>query len=89
MIEAATGNVVQLTFKDFDVESFDNECDTDKVHIRDGTNSSSPLLGKVLCGQTTPEVITSTGRYMTIYFTSDYTSSGGRGFNADYVVLSG
>ena len=89
IIEAPENQVIQLTFKDFDVESFAGECDTDKVHIRDGQDDSSASLGKVLCGQTIPEMLTSTGRYMKITFTTDYFSFSGRGFDADYVTVPG
>ena len=88
-IEAPEESVVKLEFRDFDVESFDGDCDTDTVVIRDGRDNSSPLLGRVLCGQTIPEMLTSTGRYLTIQFTSDVISDGGRGFDANYVTLPG
>jgi len=88
-IETDEGNLIQVSFQDFDVESFDGVCDTDSVFVLDGANTTSPLIGKILCGQTIPEMITSSGRYLTILFTSDIISDGGRGFNADYVTLPG
>ena len=72
---------------DFDVASMDNfgsDCLIDKVHIRNGKDSSSPTLGKILCGQFTPEIVTSSGRYMMIDFTASDYSFGGRGFHAQY-----
>lgn len=93
-IEAPPGFNVRLEFRDFDVEIFDPNdntvCDIDAVKIRDGRDDNSPLLGKVYCGSTTPEVLTSSGNVLSILFTIDeYSFSSSRGFEAEFSKVAG
>ena len=43
-VTAPPGYYVQLTFKDFDVEPYE-DCQTDFLEIKDGGNKNSPLIG--------------------------------------------
>ena len=79
--------MVELVFLDMDIDHFYQDCFTDELHVRDGRTSNSPLLGQVLCGQRIPEVVTSTGQYMFLKFSSDIISERGRGFRAKYYTV--
>ena len=79
--------MVELVFLDMDMDNFLEDCLTDVLHVRDGRTSNSPLLGQVLCGQRIPEVVTSTGQYMFLNFSSDIISERGRGFRAKYYIV--
>ena len=86
IIKAPTGYNVRLEFLDFNVESEqENVCDTDSVQIRSGDRKDSPLLGNILCGQSTPEIVTSAGNTMSVTFSVSELSLGeSRGFQAQY-----
>lgn len=83
-LTARSGFIIRLRFKEFDVES-EKLCGYDYVILRDGSNSTAPLLGKV-CGQGTPgsaREFVSTGNRMWIQFKTDLTNTK-KGFIAEY-----
>uniref|UniRef100_H2Z662 CUB domain-containing protein n=1 Tax=Ciona savignyi TaxID=51511 RepID=H2Z662_CIOSA len=91
VIEVPVGRVVELKFSNFDIDAdYEPEkCPMDRVQVHDGETTNSPSLGGVLCGQETPDAITSTGRFMTVLFQSRDDSIGGVGFQAAYKALPG
>lgn len=78
---------IQLAFdKNYYVEpSF--ECRFDHIEIRDGPFGFSPLLDR-FCGGRNPGLVTSTGRFMWIKFTSDEELEG-LGFRIKYTFIAG
>ncbi|KAM6900418.1 cubilin [Xenentodon cancila] len=80
VINQPEGYVVTLNFLSFDVEG--GSCRFDFVEVRDGSSSSSPLLG-TFCGDDIPPRLQSTQRSMHIQFSTD-SSVSNRGFKADY-----
>lgn len=73
---------IRLRFKEFDLES-EKFCSYDVVTVRDGANSTSPLLGKA-CGNKNPaRDFISTGNKMYIQFRTDLTTQN-KGFIAEY-----
>ena len=84
LLTARSGYIIRLRFKEFDVEN-EKLCGYDYVIIRDGNNSTAPLLGRV-CGQGSPgssrEFVTS-GNRMWIQFRTDLTNNK-KGFVAEY-----
>ncbi|KAJ3611231.1 hypothetical protein NHX12_021247, partial [Muraenolepis orangiensis] len=78
VISQPQGYVVTLDFLFFDVEG--NSCRFD--FVRDGSTSSSPLLG-TFCGDQAPAMLSSTQRSMYIRFKTD-SSVTNLGFMADY-----
>ena len=79
-LAAQAGHVLHLRFKEFDVE-MENVCGYDYVIIRDGSNSTTPLLGRV-CGKR-PREFVSSGNQMWIEFRTDLTTNK-KGFIAEY-----
>ncbi|XP_031559878.1 tolloid-like protein 1 [Actinia tenebrosa] len=76
---------VKLRFKEFEVEK-EKYCSYDGVTIRDGSNATSPLLGKI-CGNSAKNAkreFLSTSNKMFIEFVSDLTTQK-KGFIAEYV----
>lgn len=80
VINQPEGYVVTLNFLSFDVEG--NSCLYDYVEVRDGSMSSSPLLGKY-CGVAIPPMLQSTQSSMYIRFKTD-ASVNNFGFEAAY-----
>ncbi|XP_041670250.1 cubilin [Cheilinus undulatus] len=80
VINQPEGYVVTLDFLSFDVEG--GSCRYDFVEVRDGSTSSSPLLG-TFCGVEIPPRLQSTQRSMYIYFKTD-SSVTNHGFEAAY-----
>lgn len=78
---------IQLAFdKNYYIEpSF--ECRFDHIEIRDGPFGFSPLIDR-LCGGKNPGLVTSTGRFMWIKFTSDEELEG-LGFRIKYTFIAG
>jgi Zn-dependent metalloprotease len=65
LIQPTSGNVINLTFTEFDTE-----LNYDGVIVYDGADETATVLG-VFSGSTLPEVITSTGNNMYVLFVSD------------------
>ena len=65
LIQPTSGNVINLTFTEFDTE-----LNYDGVIVYDGADETATVLG-VFSGNTLPEVITSTGNNMYVLFVSD------------------
>lgn len=78
---------IQLSFdKNYYIEpSF--ECRFDHIEIRDGPFGFSPLIDR-FCGGKNPGLVTSTGRFMWIKFTSDEELEG-LGFRIKYTFIAG
>uniref|UniRef100_A0A8C0RW72 Cubilin n=1 Tax=Canis lupus familiaris TaxID=9615 RepID=A0A8C0RW72_CANLF len=77
----APDSTVELNILSLDIEA-QRTCDYDKLVIRDGDSNLAPQLA-VLCGREIPGPIRSTGEYMLIRFTSDFSITGA-GFNASF-----
>uniref|UniRef100_A0A8B9TLQ1 Cubilin n=1 Tax=Anas platyrhynchos TaxID=8839 RepID=A0A8B9TLQ1_ANAPL len=82
----APGSTVEFNVLSLDIESH-SSCDYDKLIIRDGDTSLSPVLA-TLCGQEPPGPVRSTGETMFIHFVSDGSITGA-GFNASYYKSCG
>uniref|UniRef100_A0A8C3CRJ2 Cubilin n=1 Tax=Cairina moschata TaxID=8855 RepID=A0A8C3CRJ2_CAIMO len=82
----APGSTVEFNVLSLDIESY-SSCDYDKLIIRDGDTSLSPVLA-TLCGQEPPGPVRSTGETMFIHFVSDGSITGA-GFNATYYKSCG
>ena len=85
LLTARSGYIIRLRFKEFDVEN-EKICGYDYVIIRDGNNSTAPLLGRV-CGQGSPgssREFVSSGNRMWIEFGTDLTTNK-KGFIAEYL----
>ncbi|KAM7390891.1 hypothetical protein PAMA_008881 [Pampus argenteus] len=80
VINQPEGYVVKLNFLSFDIEG--GSCQFDFVEVRDGSTSSSPLLGKY-CGAEIPPMLHSTQRSLYIRFKTD-SSISNHGFEAAY-----
>lgn len=78
---------IQLAFdKNYYIEpSF--ECRFDHIEVRDGPFGFSPLIDR-FCGPKSPGLVTSTGRFMWIKFTSDEELEG-LGFRIKYSFIAG
>lgn len=85
--EALPRQRIQLAFdKNYYIEpSF--ECRFDHIEIRDGPFGFSPLINR-FCGGKNPGLVTSTGRFMWIKFTSDEELEG-LGFRIKYTFIAG
>ncbi|XP_071475764.1 cubilin [Marmota flaviventris] len=77
----APDSTVELNILYMDVESHPT-CGYDSLVIRDGDNNLAQPLA-VVCGREIPGPIRSTGEYMFIRFTSDFSITGA-GFNASF-----
>ncbi|XP_056155801.1 cubilin [Lampris incognitus] len=80
IINQPEGYVVILNFLSFDIEG--SSCQYNFVEVRDGSTSSSPLLG-TFCGSQIPALLQSTQRSIYIRFKTDASLSN-RGFAASY-----
>ncbi|KAG7219563.1 hypothetical protein INR49_018990 [Caranx melampygus] len=80
VINQPDGYVVTLNFLSFDIEG--GSCRFDYVEVRDGSTSSSPLLG-TFCGDEAPPTLQSSQRSMFIRFRTD-SSVSNHGFEAAY-----
>ncbi|XP_047455679.1 cubilin [Mugil cephalus] len=80
VINQPEGFVVTLNFLSFDIEG--GSCRFDFVEVRDGSMSSSPLLG-TFCGTEIPPMLQSSQRSMYIRFRTD-SSVSNLGFEAAY-----
>jgi len=84
LLTARSGYIIRLRFKEFDVEN-EKLCGYDYVIVRDGNNSTAPLLGRV-CGKGSPgssREFVSSGNRMWIQFKTDLTNNK-KGFIAEY-----
>ncbi|XP_061102095.1 neuropilin and tolloid-like protein 2 isoform X1 [Conger conger] len=86
ILEARPRLRIQLAFdKTYYIEpSF--ECRFDHIEVRDGPFGFSPLINR-FCGPKSPGVVTSTGRFMWIKFTSDEELEG-LGFRIKYAFIA-
>uniref|UniRef100_A0A673AMU3 Cubilin n=1 Tax=Sphaeramia orbicularis TaxID=375764 RepID=A0A673AMU3_9TELE len=80
VINQPQGYVVTLNFLSFDIEG--GSCRFDFVEVRDGSTSSSPLLG-TFCGGGIPPRLQSSQRSMYVRFKTD-SSVSNHGFEAAY-----
>ena len=87
IIGVQDGHRVQLTFQTFLLETcvIPSVCTCDHVEIRDGSDGSSPSLGR-FCSDNKPSPIQSSGRFLWIEFESDLTTNE-KGFSATYVAV--
>uniref|UniRef100_W5MDL2 Neuropilin and tolloid like 2 n=1 Tax=Lepisosteus oculatus TaxID=7918 RepID=W5MDL2_LEPOC len=85
ILEADPRQRIELTFDEpYYIEpSF--ECRFDHLEVRDGPFGFSPLIDRY-CGSKSPDVITSTGRFMWIKFTTDEELEG-LGFRIKYAFI--
>ena len=86
VITVPEGKIVMLRFNRFELKrSFGSTC-TDYVEILDGKSTDSKSKGK-FCGNTQPEDIRSSGRFMFVRFRADFSSySYSSGFNATFTA---
>lgn len=82
LITTKPGSVIQLSFKEFEIER-EKLCDYDYLAIYNGNSSSSPLLGR-RCGFGTSGQFVSTGHQMYMKFVTDDTFQK-KGFIAEYI----
>ncbi|PVD37829.1 hypothetical protein C0Q70_00431 [Pomacea canaliculata] len=68
-ISVEEGYSVALKFQSFEIENHDN-CVYDYLEVRDGSEESSPLLGRY-CGYKIPDDIKSSGNKLYVKFVSD------------------
>lgn len=87
ILEALPRQRIQLAFdKNYYIEpSF--ECRFDNIEIRDGPFCFSPLINR-FCGNKNPGLVTTTGRFMWIKFSSDEELEG-LGFRIRYTFIAG
>lgn len=69
-IQAPAGQTVSLLFTQFNLEQ-----DSDYLRVFDGGDANAPLLGE-FTGDSTPPLVSSTGRDMFIQFTTDHGNYG-------------
>ncbi|KTF78732.1 hypothetical protein cypCar_00017981 [Cyprinus carpio] len=82
ILEAHPRKRIQLVFNDIYYIEPSFECRFDNIEIRDGPFVFSPLINRY-CGAKSPGVVTSSGRFMWIRFTSDEELEG-LGFRVEY-----
>lgn len=78
---------IQLTFNDIYYIEPSFECRFDNIEIRDGPFVFSPLINR-FCGAKSPGIVTSSGRFMWIRFSSDEELEG-MGFRVEYSYTAG
>ena len=84
LITVPEGKIVNLVFDKFDLEpTYRSRCTADYVEVFDGSDSNSTSKGR-FCGYSTPDNITSSGRYMWVRFRADMTMSFFDGFKASF-----
>ncbi|XP_022107899.1 cubilin-like isoform X2 [Acanthaster planci] len=81
-ITVAVGQVVTLSFDDFELESGGQACPFDYVEVFNGLEDDAPSLGR-FCGNTPPQALVSTSNTMRVVFFTDG-SVAFRGFSARY-----
>ncbi|KAL0271771.1 UNVERIFIED_CONTAM: hypothetical protein PYX00_008763 [Menopon gallinae] len=69
IIEQPVGKIINLEFQEFEIEST-YRCIFDYVEIRDGHDSTSPLIGRY-CGSNRPGRIVSTHNYLYLKMVTD------------------
>ncbi|KAF7700135.1 membrane frizzled-related protein isoform X2 [Silurus meridionalis] len=85
-ISTKKGNVIQLRFHNFSLETGD-VCEFDYIEVYDSGNTrDSKILGRY-CGSDLPPDLTSTGPVMTVVFVADK-GVADSGFYASYQVIS-
>ena len=84
VLQAPVNHTVELHMKEFHLEK-DKKCLYDFMKFFDGRNLTDDFLidEKRWCGKQGPFTINSTGRYLTIQFTSDKSETFG-GFRAEW-----
>ncbi|XP_059363171.1 neuropilin and tolloid-like protein 2 [Carassius carassius] len=82
ILEAHPRKRIQLDFDDIYYIEPSFECRFDNIEIRDGPFVFSPLINR-FCGAKSPGIVTSSGRFMWIRFTSDEELEG-PGFRVEY-----
>lgn len=84
VLQAPVNHTVKLEMKEFHLEK-DKKCFYDFMKFFDGRNLTDAFqIGERLCGEPkVPFPINSTGRYLTIQFTSDKSETF-RGFRAEW-----
>ncbi|XP_016117880.1 neuropilin and tolloid-like protein 2 [Sinocyclocheilus grahami] len=82
ILEAHPRKRIQLIFDDIYYIEPSFECRFDNIEIRDGPFVFSPLINR-FCGAKSPGIVTSSGRFMWIRFTSDEELEG-LGFRVEY-----
>ncbi|XP_071787824.1 cubilin-like isoform X2 [Asterias amurensis] len=81
------GHSITLTITDFDVEA-SNDCQYDALNVYSGRDDSGLQLVSLCHSLSSPQTISTTGRYMYVYFRTD-SSISGRGFSATYQSQDG
>ncbi|XP_072013569.1 uncharacterized protein [Amphiura filiformis] len=85
LLVADEGQIIELSFEEpFEIE-YSEDCQYDALIVRDGRYGYSPPLAR-LCGHEAPPKVVSTGRYMSILFTTDEEVNG-VGFFANYSFI--
>ncbi|XP_062402507.1 neuropilin and tolloid-like protein 2 [Sardina pilchardus] len=82
ILEAFPRQRIQLEFDDLYYIEASFECRFDNIEVRDGPFGFSPLIDR-FCGARSPGLVTSTGRFMFIKFSSDEELEG-LGFKVRY-----
>ncbi|KAL3196292.1 hypothetical protein MRX96_001635 [Rhipicephalus microplus] len=83
-LDAGPQNIITLYIVDIQLDPY-KDCPYDKIEVRDGANEDAYLLGRFCGAQGEPEVVSSSGREMFLFFNSDSYLSG-RGFKAEFRV---
>ncbi|XP_071156308.1 cubilin-like isoform X2 [Mytilus edulis] len=87
MISLPTGNAIELTIVDFDLETH-SSCQYDVLEVYEGSDTSGPQLTKICHKQKKPQLLTSSGNIMYVRFASD-SSVSGNGFRVTYRGITG
>ncbi|XP_018594447.1 neuropilin and tolloid-like protein 2 [Scleropages formosus] len=86
ILEALPRQRIELVFNETYYIEPSFECRFDHIEVRDGPFGFSPLINR-FCGPTSPGVVTSTGRFMWVKFTSDEELEG-LGFRVKYIFTA-
>ncbi|XP_060743783.1 membrane frizzled-related protein isoform X1 [Tachysurus vachellii] len=86
LISAEKGQVIQLSFHNFSLETQDN-CAFDYVEVHDSSNTADSNILSRYCGSDLPPDLTSTGPMMSVVFVADE-GVADIGFYASYRVIS-
>lgn len=85
MSSAPEGKIIRMDFRDQFMMESDPDCKFDSLEVRDGLHGYSYLIGSY-CGNTFPDMITSSDRYLWLRFVSD-DSIEYSGFKAVYTFI--
>lgn len=85
-ITVPNGKRIRIEFDDFWIDD-QRGCHGDYLEVRDGLDTSSPMLGGKYCGNKNPGEIYSTGSSIRLQFVSD-ASGTSHGFKARYAAVS-